>query len=383
MRWRIGGAQIKLTRSWSTLKSAGLRRAWLALAATPMNTAQADEVSTGVFVRSDTDTTVVVAPRVAAAKEINGGATRFDASYSADLWSSASIDMRAAATGRIYEQRDQVTGAVSHESSGNRFGANYYFSGENDYTSHGVGVFAQQRFAKGSATIEERLGAGFDTVGRAGDPGFSFPMNSMSARLVLTQILNPRTVLQFAYEFKLRSGFQHSPYRFVGLGGDGLCGGTAVSCVPESHPDRRLLNAFVIDLRHSLAEDSALGLGYRFYIDDWGVLSHTGFFQFSSLLGKESSLTFRYRFYTQDAASFYQPVYPVGFTGNVSRDKEMSPLISNRLALSYDTVFDLERLGAVLRLALAVGLTAFIYNDFVGLGEVYSGDATTALTVEL
>lgn len=348
--------------------------------------ARADEASLGFFVRSDSDKTHVVAPRVAAVKELNDGATRLDVSYSADIWTSASIDMRTAATKRITEQRDQVTAAASHEFRGNSLGASYYYSTENDYDSHGVAAFAIQRIAKGSATLEERVNVGYDIVGRSGDPGFSFPATILGARLVYNQILNPETVLQAAYEVNHKRGYQQSPYRYVGLGGDGLCLGTAVFCVPESHPDARTRHAIVLDSRHSLAEDSALGLGYRFYIDDWGVMSHTGVFQFSALFGQESSLTFRYRFYTQSEASFYKAIYAAPTSpqiGSVTRDRELSPLLSNRLALSYDTVFELGRFGAAMRMAIATGVTVFIYNNFVGLTDVYSGDLTLALTLEL
>lgn len=350
--------------------------------------ARADEASLGVFVRVDSDKTEVIAPRVAAAKEIqsDSGATRIDVAYSADIWSSASIDMRTAATRRIREQRDQVLASASHDFAGHSVGGSYYYSHENDYDAHGLTAFAIQRLAKGSATLEERINYGHDIVGRSGDPGFKFPTNTLGARLVYSQILNPETVLQFAYEVNHKKGYLQSPYRYVGLGGDGLCIGTAVYCVPESHPDMRTRHALVIDSRRSLAEDSALGLGYRFYIDDWGVMSHTGVFQFSSLFGEESGITFRYRFYTQSAASFYKAIYGLPSSpqiGNITRDRELSPLLSNRLALSYDTVFELGDFGAALRMAVAAGATVFIYNNFVGLSDVYSGDLTVALTLEL
>ena len=347
--------------------------------------ALAEEVSTGFFVRQDSDKTTVVAPRVAAAKTFNDERTRVDASYSADIWTSASIDMRTAATNRITEQRDQITAAVSHEFNKVSAGANYYFSHEGDYNSHGFGLYVNERIAGGAATLEQRLLGSFDQVGKSGDPGFALNANMIGGRFVYTQIINPQTILQGAAELRHRRGYQSSPYRFVGLGGDGQCGSTAILCVPEQHPDIRNRAAFVFHGRHSLADDSSVGLGYRLYVDDWGLLSHTGIFQFSSLFGEESAITFRYRFYTQREANFYRSTYdvPAGQVGNVTRDKELSPILSNRVALSYDTLFELDRLAGTLRLAAAAGFTAFIYNDFIGLDEVYSGDFNLALTLEL
>ncbi|MGB0680086.1 MAG: DUF3570 domain-containing protein [Polyangiales bacterium] len=368
--WRLGGLGLCAVSLW--------------LVSPP---AHADEAGMGVFVRSDSDDTIVVAPRVSVAKVFNDERTRIDAAYSADIWSSASIDIRTAATGTVTEQRDQLTAGISHDFSGVGVGASYYFSKENDYTSNGVGAFTSQRLAEGSATLEERIYLGYDSIGRSGDPGFRRDARTFSGRLAYTQVFSPVTVYQFAYELIHKQGYQASPYRFVGLGGDGLCNGTAALCVPEVVPDVRLRNAFVAHGRHSLSEDSSLGLGYRFYIDDWGVLSHTAILQFAYVFGEESSLTFRYRFYTQSEADFYRAVYPLPQPGqeivSVTRDRELSPLFSNRGALAYETLFELGSTGATLRGALAVGLTTFVYADFIGLDSVYAGDVTFALTLEL
>ena len=367
--------------SWHAIAIGALL--WLAF---PATNAVADEVSTGVFYRQDSDTTLVVSPRVAAAKYLQDKMTRVDVAYTADIWTSASIDIRTAATAAVTEQRNQVTGAVSHEFARTTVAANYYFSNENDYVANGAGLSLVQRLAGGNATLEERLNFGFDRVGRSGDPTFSRDLRTLGGRLAYTQNINSTTVLQGAYELIYREGYQASPYRFVGLGGDGLCGGSAVLCVPEVHPDTRMRHATVLEGRPSGSEDSSLGVGYRFYIDDWGVLSHTGIVQFAVVFGEESSFTFRYRFYTQGQASFYQPVYgvpgPTGFDF-VSRDRELSSLFSNRGALAYDTLFELGESGTTLRAAIAAGLTVFTYNNFVGLDNVYSGDLTFALTLEL
>jgi hypothetical protein len=345
----------------------------------------ADEGSTGIFVRADSDRTVVITPRASLGTVVNRERTRFDASYAADIWTSASIDIRTAATHRITEQRDQVDASVTHELADWNLGGSYYFSYEPDYVSHGASFFTSQELAEGSTTLEQRLLFAWDTVGRVGDPRFERPVLTLGGRVAFTQAIDADTLLQAVYEVSYREGYQASPYRYVGMGGDGRCGGSAELCIPESHPGIRWRHAAVLRARRALSDDSSLGLAYRLYRDSWGVLSHTGTAQLAWITGDDSTLTFQYRFYVQSGAGFYRSAYPV-LTGQrlyVTRDRELSPMFSNRVALSYETLFRMGDSGTVLRLALAVGGTAFVYRDFVGLDQVYALDTGLAVSLEL
>lgn len=346
--------------------------------------AAANDGSASLFVRGDSDSTVVIAPRAGARVELGDIGTTIDAAYSADIWTSASIDVRTAATVPITEQRDQLDFALTHEMQDVTLGASYYFSGENDYWSNGFTLRSVQELASGSTTIEESLRYVHDIVGRAGDPTFSRALDTVGARLVLTQVLSPEAIVQAVWEGAYRNGYQSSPYRYVGLGGDGQCGGTAILCIPEAHPETRIRNAFVVQGRYALSRDASLGLGYRFYVDDWGVLSHTGIAQFGWIPARGQLVMLRYRFYTQSAAAFYMSRYPLpdGQINFVTRDRELTAMFGNRVALSYEGRAALST-DVALRVAIALGGTVFVYQDFPGLTEVYAGDATVAFTLEL
>ncbi|MGE0791253.1 MAG: DUF3570 domain-containing protein [Sandaracinaceae bacterium] len=357
---------------------------------TPAPSARANEGALSLFVRADSDRTTVIAPRVSALAVVEDR-TRISGSYSADVWTSASIDIRTAATVPITEQRDQVDLSVSHELDDVTLGASYYYSGENDYWSHAFTLRSVQDLNGNTTTLEEQVRFVYDIVGRSGDPNFNRPTQTYGAKIVLTQILSPQAIFQLAYEGSFREGYQASPYRFVGIGGDGMCGwnpdvgqvGTALQCVPEVHPDTRQRNAAVARVRYAFSDDSSAGVEYRFYVDTWGILSHTAAAQIAWIPSPDQVFTLRYRFYQQSAATFYERVYDTADNrAYVTRDRENSPLFSNRVAISYQGIASLTD-DVRLKLAIAVGGTVFVYTDFIGLSEVYSLDVTGAVTLEL
>lgn len=357
----------------------------LACAWLPSGDGSADEITAGVYVRSDTDGTVVLSPSAAARVGVVDDATWVEAGYAADIWTSASIDIRTAATREVSEQRDELTLGVEREQTDVTLRADYRFSHETDYVSHGGSLSISQRLAEGNATIGTVLFAAQDTVGRSGDQDFSRALSTVGARASYTQVLDPNTLTQFTYELARREGFQSSPYRFVGVGGDGSCAGTATLCLPETHPGVRLRNTFVARVRRGFGRHASGGLAYRFYLDDWEVQSHTAIAQLSYLPDESSTLGLRYRFYLQSEASFYEARYTdtARRLRFVTRDRELSPLRTNRLSLSYERSFDLTDAGPLLELSLAVSATTLAYQDFVGLDRVWAFDAILHATVEL
>lgn len=364
------------------------------------STAAADEGGVSLFFRVDSDQTTVISPRVNASATLPDDRTTIRGAYMADVWTGASIDVRTAATYRrprdpsddnppiraITEQRDQVDFSAQHEFDDVTLGGSYYFSGEHDYWSHGFSLRVLEELGS-STTFEQAITYNHDIIGRAGDPVFEETLDGFGWRLVLTQILTPEAIMQVAYDGSYRAGFQSSVYRYVGLGGDDTrCGGNSLLCVPESHPRERQRNAFVLRGRFAFGQNASAGLGYRFYFDTWGVLSHTARAQIAWIPERNQTITLRYRFYTQSAAFFYENAYPRPRANSVilgyTRDRELSPTFSNRLALSYMGRWQIAD-EVSLKFAVAIGGTVFVYPDFAGLDEVYALDTTFAFTLEL
>ena len=100
---------------------------------------------------------------------------------------------------------------------------------------------------------------------------------------------------------------------------------------------------------------------------------------------EDGLLAIRYRLHQQGAAAFYRSTYPVPSSTLrfVTRDRELSPLWTHRLGLSYERRVALGDAGPTLRLAAALGGTYLFYEDFVGLTDVVAVDGTLSIGVDL
>lgn len=324
------------------------------------------------YVRSDTDDTVVYAPRAHAGVRL-GDSIDLDATYAMDAWTGASIDVVTAATGAIHELRHEVDAAASYAVKNLALSGSYRHSTENDYWSNGgVGNLALDLFEKNTMLALALFGAK-DIVGNASDTDFRRPQNSLGGRLTLTQILDTETLLQVSMETLRITGYQASPYRWVGVNGVGLCAGITRSCLPESHPHERMRTAISGRLRRAFGSKVSMGVEFRYYFDDWGVRSDTAGADLAILTGEHGTLGLSYRFYIQGDADFYQPTYgqPEGQIRYFTRDRKLSNFSSHRVGLEYLHGFPLgEQGGTLFELGARAGATRIIYTHFVGLEAV-------------
>lgn len=342
------------------------------------------EVGTALYIRTDTDHTTVVTPRVRAAATL-GDATRVDVTYTADIWTSASIDIRTSASKAVTEQRDELDLSVAHELGDARINAAYRLSIEPDYRSHGATLGASYDFGQKSTTLALTASALFDQVERVGDPTFSHSLHTFVARASATQILDAVTWVQAVYELGFADGWLASPYRFVAIGsGQPRCNEPGAVCVREALPDERVRHAIALIARRALSERVSVGASYRFYIDGWKLLANTVQAALSFMPALATKLGLDYRFYAQTAARYYRASIPsLSDVGRfATRDKELSPFTSHGLTLTVEQGFELGGSG-MLHLGAAVGPTLYLFRDFPAYDHLFAFEATVALRVEL
>jgi hypothetical protein len=324
----------------------------------------------------------VVSPRAHLRKAVFTKRTNVDLVYTADVWTSASIDVRTAATAPVTEQRDEVVAGVDHEQGIATFGAGYRFSREYDYLSNAGNLFLKVEALKRTATFEARGVASFDHVGRAGDEFFHERTNTYGGWLGYTQVLTKKLLMQLAYELRGTTGYQASPYRYVAIGGGGTCGTPTAVCLPEVLPERRIRHAGVLRMRGALTDRMSLGGAYRFYLDEWRVQSHTAVADLAIHPRPTIDFGVEYRFYWQTAAIFYEEAYATAEQdAYYTRDRELSPLHNSRLNARLQWRKPFGRRENELTLGTLLGGTAYRYREFIGLTRVWALEATANVGV--
>lgn len=339
--------------------------------------------ASAIYVRSDTDQTTIVTPKIDVAANVTAS-TNVDVAYEIDAWTGASIDVVTAATGAIHETRHEANAGIAHELGALGLHARYRYSTEPDYRSNGLVLGGRLDLARKNTTLGLDMLASDDVVGRAGDPLFARSLRSIGARFSLAQVIDRNTIADVALETSVLDGFQASPYRWVAIGGDGACASTAPFCVPEQVPDFRVRSSAFARVRRSLTRTVSAGLEYRFYFDTWSVRSHAIQPDVAWRLFDRGVLSLRYRYYTQDEASFYRPRYADLMDNKfVTRDRKLSAFFSNELGASYLHRFELCDGDREIAVGLRSALSRIDYLAFVGLDHVYALELTALVGIEL
>lgn len=341
---------------------------------------------TSIYVRQDTDRTTVIAPRWHVGAPV-ADTTRVDVVYTADVWTSASIDIRASASKPVTEQRDEINTTVTQEWNDFSLSATYRYSHEYDYLSHGGTLTGSYALAEKSTTLDFRLNFTADDVGRAGDHNFNRNVRNLGARIGFTQLIDAQTYIQGIYELMDAHGFNSSPYRYVGLGSDnGLCSGAGTMyCIPEANPTERVRHALAANFRRALGDQFALGLGYRFYLDSWNLNSHTALVELSYSATDSLLFALRYRFYMQGAAKHYKSHYEGSATElrYYTTDKELSPLMSHRVALDIEKEVEIDDAGHKLNIVVSLAPSIFMFSNYLPVKQIEAFEATLATVLKL
>jgi Protein of unknown function (DUF3570) len=349
-----------------------------------VRSARADEVASALYVRTDSDHTTVVSPHVRAQKTL-GESSSVDVTYAADIWTSASIDIRASASVRpVTEQRDELDLTLSHAFDTVRVHATYRFSTEHDYSSHGVTLGGALDLANNASTLELTLHALGDTVGQSGNPAFARALATYDGALSFTQVLDPTMIAQLTYEGAHSQGYQSSPYRWVGVGGTGFgCVGASL-CLPERTPSLRTRHALALLVRRAVSDAVSLALTYRLYVDDWSLASHTVLAELGWNITSGTLLALRYRFYTQGAVAFYKAVYASLAVDELrTRDRELSKLSYHRAGAELEHDFPVGDHGGKLAATLAISGNLYRYANFIGLDQVIALEISAALVLQI
>ncbi len=298
---------------------------------TPLAPASADDLhpraTAGLSVYSESmDTSVVSASATAGARV--PGDVEVDASWSADVISSASVDVITAATNAIDDLRNQVGLTASREDVAPDLDldAGYAYSFERDSYSHIAHAGARQGFFESNLVAALDYGLSYNRMGiRDEDSSKWRPLWVHTLDVGVTYLLNPETQVELIYSGGFSHGYHANRYRRVPITFRQDL--RATEWVEETAPDQRLRNAFTVRAARALGDRWIVSADYRFYFDTWGVTGHTVTLGTSVDLAGGLSLELRARGSQQSGASFYDDIYTTT-TEYRTRDRRLSPHLS-------------------------------------------------------
>src|SRR5260221_5659242 len=88
----------------------------------------------------------------------------------------------------------------------------------------------------------------------------------------LTQFIKRRTVMQFNYGLTHEHGDLNDPYKLLSLVN---AQGDPLSAIYEKRPRKRTEQSFYWLTKYNIWDQDVFGIGFRYYVDDWGIHSQT------------------------------------------------------------------------------------------------------------
>ncbi len=199
----------------------------------------------------------------------------------------------------IKEERNVVNLGMSYYLEETTLNLSGGVSRENDYISEYVqGGFSWDTNQK-MTTLFSTLSLSWDEI-EPTKKFFTEKKKTHQLLLGVTQILDEKSLFSSNITYSDNNGYLSDPYKYVFFGRAGLR--------PDKRPENRYmfswLNRYILSFNK--LNQAAWHLDYRFYNDNWGIQSHTLETTWHQPLAQGWEIIPRLRFYTQDAADFYQ-----------------------------------------------------------------------------
>jgi hypothetical protein len=324
-----------------------------------------------LYFRYDGGGVVINGPSVLVRKSI-GEHVSVSANHYVDMVSSASIDVETSAS-PYEDERTQSSLSVDFLNGKSMYTLGYVNSDESDYQAKTVfAAISHDMFGdlttvgfgykKGENEVFKNLKDASGVI--ANDPNFAETMDSQSFNVSVSQIITKNLILAGQYEVITDEGFLRSPYRSIRYFTDPLNQALA----PEQYPNTRSSNAVSVRAKYFLPYRAAIDTMYRFYTDTWGVLGHTAELGYVHPTNNEKWIfEARLRYYTQEAADFYQDIFPrADYANFMARDKELATYSAITAGLGATYEFKVPRFPWLTKgqLNLRYDFMTVEYDDF-------------------
>jgi hypothetical protein len=235
-----------------------------------------------------------------------------DAEIGVDHYTSASsdmIDLKANSSASHADTRfyPSVGWTVENEAKGRTFGAGVSYSSEFDYQSVGVNVSFSQKTKNKTGEFSAKIQTYLDQVtlitptelrtNLRNDNYGTSSRNSFAGSLSYSQIINQRLQLMVIADAVEQNGFLSLPFHRVYFA-DG-------SVHQENLPASRTKLPLGFRANYFAGDKFIVRTYYRFYKDNWGLVSHTAEVEVPVKISPFISVSPFYRFYNQSGVKYF------------------------------------------------------------------------------
>jgi hypothetical protein len=156
----------------------------------------------------------------------------------------------------------------------------------------------------------------------------SKPRTSYNLGLTLSQIVNKNFQMAFLVDAGYQQGLLATKFNRVYFDN--------TSVKSENLPDTRFKLPIGMRTSYFLGDNIILRGFYRYYFDNWDIKSHTFSFEPTIKLSAFSSLSIPYRYYVQNDAKYFKPIYQHQLTEEFfTSDYDLSAFSSHMIGLGY------------------------------------------------
>ena len=204
------------------------------------------------------------------------------------------------------------------------YGFSLGFSDEDDYQSFNIGLDgewemdSQRSYSAGIGYSDDDLNPTDGRSAQFPDRIDSASKDSLTGYIGITQVIDAQTTVQSSISYTKYDGFLSDPYKLAFVNGN---------TTNDSRPNGREQFVWLTRFRHFFSNlRAALHLDYRYFEDDWDIVSHTAEAAWYQNIGDGWQVAPSVRYYSQSQAFFYAPFYDQARDdGFASSDYRLSP----------------------------------------------------------
>lgn len=192
---------------------------------------------------------------------------------------------------------------------------------ENDFRSYSAALTVNKETVSKDYLFSLGVATTHDEIFRVGTGGTPVPLTQIADNLSagegarnttdlifgVTHVINRRTVSQVNLSYSRSDGYHTDPYKVFSVVDRATGQPIDDSSFYEGRPGSRQRASITLQLNHqTFPSNNIIHGAYRYYVDDWGVDSHTLDFNYRITFENTSYLEPSIRLYTQTRADFYQ-----------------------------------------------------------------------------